>query len=335
MSGISGVSGQSGLTAPPTDVANKPENAPRISGSGVNGTTNNVPDTTKNDTSSAVVINFLRSLGIDVSSDDASVVTAEANEKLKDAQSTSENDKIAVEQNEKRAKLAEKREKLEESIKKLKEAESGNPIAILKAFFQMLGAYIMAALAAVVSIVPGLQVLGGIMMASAILMAIQALDSFTKAVNPDGMGLMGSLAMAFGADKADAQKADMGFGAALAVAQIALAVAQLAYGRGDAMITAVKDLVNIATALTAIPNAAVEVAGAGVNLANAVTSADGKRAQAGAKQIEALLQMIDEVIDQAIQRLIAAADRFNDVLDSSMDSINDRGNTLAKAKFGA
>ena len=62
-------------------------------------------------------------------------------------------------------------------------------------------------------------------------------------------------------------------------------------------------------------------------------SADAKTLSASAKADEAVMQMIDDMIDQALSRLVASGDRFSAMLDSITDSIQDRSNTLSRAQF--
>jgi hypothetical protein len=62
-------------------------------------------------------------------------------------------------------------------------------------------------------------------------------------------------------------------------------------------------------------------------------NADAKRSEAESKETEALLNMLNDAIDQAFTRLLAAGDRFNAILDGIMEARNDRAQFTARAQF--
>ena len=45
------------------------------------------------------------------------------------------------------------------------------------------------------------------------------------------------------------------------------------------------------------------------------------------------MQMLDDMIDAALARLMASGDRFAAMLDGISDAMQDRGNTLSRARF--
>ncbi|WAJ30507.1 hypothetical protein [Antarcticirhabdus aurantiaca] len=63
------------------------------------------------------------------------------------------------------------------------------------------------------------------------------------------------------------------------------------------------------------------------------TRADAERLEAGAEQNEAMMQMLDDMIDQALSRLMAPRGRFDAVFDTIVEAVQDRGNTLPRAQF--
>ena len=89
----------------------------------------------------------------------------------------------------------------------------------------------------------------------------------------------------------------------------------------------------VASAVNAIGTAATN-AGSTVARSQATeASGEAKRLEGKAKQNEATIQMLDDLIDQALSRLMASSDRFNAILDDIVESLNDRGNTMSKARF--
>lgn len=314
----------------------------QTTGSGNVNSTGPVPPTSSQFTYSVVLASIATYMP-NMSGDNISVLISEIAEKLKEIQQLSDNEKYTLEANEKRATLAEKREKLEESVEKLKKAAeekaSGNIFAAIKAFFEMLGAAIMAVIGALTAVIPGLQVLGGLMIATAVLMAMMALDGIVKAAN-DGHGIVGSIMMAGGADPQEAAKGDMIFSGVVGGLALVGAIASLAVGNVSAIKAIVQEMMSFAKQVAEIAANAVSIAtslidfgSAGLNMAAAVSSADGKKLQAAAKQLEALMTALDDIIDAAIARMKQAGDRFNDILDSSVDAINDRSRSLTQAKF--
>lgn len=89
----------------------------------------------------------------------------------------------------------------------------------------------------------------------------------------------------------------------------------------------------IATAVNSLGTAATN-AGSTVTRSQATeASGEAKRLEGKAKENEAIIQMLDDLIDQALSRLMASSDRFNAILDDIVESMNDRGNTMSKARF--
>ena len=61
--------------------------------------------------------------------------------------------------------------------------------------------------------------------------------------------------------------------------------------------------------------------------------ADSNELQADAKEKEALIQVINSFIDIALAAMLAASNRFDAILEDTMASAQDRGNTLSRAQF--
>ena len=49
--------------------------------------------------------------------------------------------------------------------------------------------------------------------------------------------------------------------------------------------------------------------------------------------MEAFMQQLDDLIDQAMTMLMAANDRFNAIMDSVTEMVQDTGNTLSNTRF--
>jgi Secretion system effector C (SseC) like family len=322
-------------------------------GAGIIGQANQVPEAGAVILSYTLVLVSLSDMLPSMGSEDVSVLMSEIAQQLKDTQMKSEQDKYKADTETKRTELANKKDKLDEATQKLEKAaeekRSAGIFGWIKAAFQLLGALIMAAIGAVVAAIPGLQVVGGLMIASAVVMAIGAVDSMVKLGT--GMGIAGNIAYsaAGGGDagREAARKADMGFAITLAVVGIALAIASVATGNVASVANSIKNLADAARATATLAqqvgnvvNSATTVVTAGLDIGAGVVnyqatehSADAKRLQADAKEIEGFLQMLDDAIDMALTRMMAAGDQFNAILDAVVEAMNDRGSTLARAKF--
>jgi hypothetical protein len=62
-------------------------------------------------------------------------------------------------------------------------------------------------------------------------------------------------------------------------------------------------------------------------------SADAKDAQAVTLRQNAVIEVLDDLIDQAITELMARGNVFAGMLDATVENMNDRGSTLARARF--
>jgi hypothetical protein len=94
-----------------------------------------------------------------------------------------------------------------------------------------------------------------------------------------------------------------------------------------------QNMVNTGSTANAALSATSTVVDTGVKTVAADLRADAKRLEAKAKSDEAFMQGLDDMIDQALSRLIASSDRFNAILDEITAAMSDRGNTLSRARF--
>jgi hypothetical protein len=264
------------------------------------------------------------------------VMLLETTTKLKEMEESAQKDKVKVDQEAKRSQLAEKADKLKEAETKIQEAiDKRNSASIwdkIKIGFQALGALI--AIVAGILIAPVCPLAGGCLIAVGIIGMVMVVDSIIKETTSSGLGMIGHLAKACGASDEEAAWADLGFSCALALASIILSIVAM---RPDQM---AQGIINMTQAVTSIASGVIAIGiGAGdittglIKYEAAKLDAEGKKQQAEGQEMQALIQQLDDFIDQALQRLMASSDRFNQMLEDLMSAIQDSAKTTAKAKF--
>jgi hypothetical protein len=102
-------------------------------------------------------------------------------------------------------------------------------------------------------------------------------------------------------------------------------------GAKEAM--AAEKLISTGATANAGLTATSAVVDTGVKTVAADLRAEAKRLEAKAKASEAIMQGLDDMIDQALSRLMASSERFNAILDEITSAMSDRGNTLSRARF--
>lgn len=311
-----------------------------ITGSGVSGQGGTVPGTTADPAYGAMMealAKFIPQIGGEV----LDVLLLEITTKMKEAEEASQKDKIKANTEEKKTMLAEKRAKLDEATKKIEEQiEKEKNASIwdkIRMAFQALGALIMIAVGAVLAIT-GVGTAAGIaMMAIGAVMLVMTIDSILKAET--GMGIAGNIAKATNPDISDEElaKIDMGFGIAMAAIGLIASIAAffIPGNQVSAFATMAQSVATIANATISIATAAGDIYGGVTRYQAAQAGSEGKKLQAEAKQYEALVQMLDEYIDQAMQRLMGAVDRWNGIIEGLHDAIQDRANSVQKAALRA
>lgn len=268
---------------------------------------------------------------------------ADITSKLRDVSGDVETDRVLNEQESKRLNMKENQAKIEESEKKLQESEakkkSGNIFDMIAMAFQALGAILMIALGAILAAVPGMQAVGALMVAAGVIMAISLVNSIVAKTN-DGAGILGSIVKAAGGTPEDVMAADLAFMAATIVASIAVAIATggaSAAATAPAMVSAfatgVKAAANTLNAVTTVGSALANVGTASYNLAAASDRKEATELQAESQDIQALMQQLDDMIDQAMQMLQEQSKRFNGIMDSMTDILNETGQTLSSTRF--
>ncbi|MGV8938751.1 MAG: type III secretion system translocon subunit SctE [Allorhizobium sp.] len=171
-----------------------------------------------------------------------------------------------------------------------------------------------------------------------------------KAVQKADMGFSISMTVLTVAFSLGAAGAALATGVGTAMSKVTTGVADKlatgwntfkAGGLGDAATTAAKGA-QIGARMAEGATVAEQMATAGVSVARGVNSyqaasldADTKRLNAEAKVMQGIMTQLDDMIDQALQRLIGASERFNDMLDMIVESLNDKAGAAASMKFRA
>ncbi|WP_181705337.1 type III secretion system translocon subunit SctE [Chthonobacter rhizosphaerae] len=275
---------------------------------------------------------------------DQEVALAEVITKLKEMQDANDREGIKAERGQKQAAIDEQRSKLDEAEKKQKQAEDKQKGASIWDKIKLAFQFLLSAISIIVGaiVAPVAPALGALMIIGGVIGIVSGIDTATKMAT--GLGIAGHAAKAAGHNEDAVAKADMGFGIALAVAGavVGIATAVVAFkGVADVAAAAAKigelayKAINIAQAGATIVTAVGDTAAGAVRYTATKDMADASLSRASAKQSEAEIQMLDDLIDQAIQRLAASGDRFNQMLDALTEAMQDEGQSLTKAKFTA
>lgn len=309
-------------------------------GNGISGVGGEAPPAPAGDS----VANAIKSLSGFMSSasskTDVAVLLVEVAVTMRDAEALTQKSKINSDQETKRAQMKEREGKLEEAAKKLDKVQHMSIWDKIKLAFQWIAAAIATAVAAVMIATGVGAAVGVALMAAAVTAVVMAVDA--TVAKATGHGIAGNIAKAAGASPEAIAKADMGFQIATMVVGLAAAVGSLGAGIASSATSLSSQLAKtVSNVLSAIDKVA-SVGSAVTTIGSAVakkeetdTRADAKRLESQAKTDEALMQVLDDAIDQALQRLKASSDRFNQILDDIVSGLNDRSNTLSRARFSA
>jgi len=305
--------------------------------SGIAGNSGPAPDVSTFDVGSIMLA--LRAFTPELADGDFETRLAAITAKMKEVAGEVNTDRVQNEQENKRLNMKENQAKIEESERKLQEAqekrESGDIGDKIALAFQALGALLMIALGALLAVIPGAQALGAVMIASGILMAISVVNSIVSQCN-EGAGILGSIAKAAGASDDVVMGLDIAFTVVLAIAAIAVAFinpTSLATGVAAAAAAAVRAAGQAANIATSVGAGAATVASKAYGLSAAEDTKQGQDLKADTMDMQAMMQMLDDIIDQALAMLMDASGRFNAVMDSLTEMMNDTGATLASTRF--
>lgn len=334
---IEGTAGISSLATQGLGGIEKPEGRP---GKGVGGAPGQAPDVAGGASS---LIQALRNFAPQLGKGDFEAKLAEITAKLREITGEVNTDRVQNELETKRKNMQENQAKIEESERKLDEAEAkkkkGNIFQRIAQAFQALGALIMIAAGAALMAIPGMQVVGAMMIAGGVLMAISLINSLVAEAN-DGAGILGSIAKAMGASDDVIMALDMAMTAVLMIAAVVLAVktggASLAAAAPAMMgkiATGIQAATKAATAITAAASGVATATQKGIEMSAASDRKEATELQARSNEIQALLQQLDDLIDQALAMLLAQSQRFNAMADALTDMMNETGDTLASTRF--
>lgn len=308
-------------------------------GQGVGGDTGVVPDASQVSLTLGLAMALQSFLPANIGADFETRL-AEVTDKLKTASTEAEKNRVNNEMETKRLNIEENATRLEEAQTKMDDAEakaeSGAIWDKVSIAFMALGAVLMAALGAVLIATGVGAVAGGLMIAGAALMLVSVANSLTQQLSDNGLGIAGQIADATGASDETISNADMGFGISLAIATAIVAIAATvvsAGAAGPALVGAVQSLLSSASAATSAAGAISGAVSAGYRMDATFDRTDATKTQASAKETEAFMQQLDDLIDQALSMLMAANERFNSIIDSATEMVQDTGNTLANTRF--
>lgn len=261
---------------------------------------------------------------------------AEVIGKLKDALGRVQESRAETEMGAKRVNIQENQAKIEEAKKKLDEAEakrnSSNIIDILSLVFEAIAAAALMIGGAIVAALPGGQAAGALMIISGVMMMMSVANSVCAKAN-DGAGLLGSIGKAFGADQDVIAGLDGAFTGALVVSSIVMAVATGGASISSTMANMAKLVTTITNAVAATVQAGLDVASSAIKLDAAVDRKDAAMSRAESDEIQALMQMLDDLIDMAMSMLMQVNQNVQGMMDSLSEMLNDTGNTLSNTKF--
>ncbi len=255
---------------------------------------------------------------------------ADITAKLKQVTGEVDKDRVLNEQESKRLNMKENQAKIEDSEKKLEEAEakkkSGNIFEKIGQAFQALGAILMAALGAIMIATGAGAAVGALLIAAAVMTMMALVNSIVQ--SETGAGILGNIAKAIDPDVDPnvVMGLDIGFTAVMIIGSIAATVAT---GGAATMGT----VATIASAATQIGAGVAQIGASAFNISAAVDQSEAKQLQADTKDSEAIMQQLDDLIDQALQMLLQRSERFNALVDTVTGMMKDNTDALSATRF--
>ncbi|WP_294641432.1 hypothetical protein [uncultured Aureimonas sp.] len=335
-------------------------------GGGVGNAGNSVPVPVSDPLTSSDLMASLAALGFGMEPRQVEVMLVEVAVAMRDTEAGMQNSKIKADQAKLSERLSEQGKQITEIEGKRAEAkekqESASLIDKIKLAFEWIGAILAIAAAAVAFVLSpltggALAVVATLLVIASIAAIVSATDSTVTMATGHGIGYHACKSLndtnaALGIEKRysedEMQEHDTAFKITIAVIG---AVAGIA-GGGASIVTAGRAAasasVKVATESAKWASRAVnaaEVANTMGTTAASVSSttysyqatqinAEAQELDADSKTEEAFINVINDMIDQAMARLMAASDRFNNIIDNVMEARNDRAQFLARAQFG-
>ena len=265
---------------------------------------------------------------------------AEITDKLKDVTSESETDRAQNQQESKRLNIKENQERADEAIKKYDDAKAKQKNASIwdkiGMAFQGLAALAMIVAGAALIATGAGAGLGAMMIAGGVMMALSLTNSIMAMTSESGMGIGGQLARAFGADEEAARDWDQGvaIGLAVAAAVIAIATVVVTFGASaPAAIGAMQSILGAVSAGAAAGSAVTGAVSASIKHEAAQIRKEAMDKEAENLDVQAFMQMLDDLIDQAMQIMMGAMDRFNAMMDTLTEMSQDTMNSVSTVQF--
>lgn len=288
----------------------------------------------------------------EISGDEQDIILAEVQAKMKDIVGKTDNEEVKNKSEAREKQLEERKKKLDDAEKKLQDMiklqNSGDIFDKIKLAFEILAALILTAIVTIGTLGAGT----GAGLAIGVALIVGAVAGDVMAVNDvvkkeTGLGIAGNIDKAIHPNDPDSwAKADQGFEFALMGLAAVGMIVGLATGVGEEQFAQMlPKLINRAADLeraTNFVNVGATVGTVLGDVGSAATSyqtteiqAQTKKDQARAKEMLAMMKNIDEMIDLAIKRLQADGDRWAKMLDTVTSSMQDRSETVGKAKLTA
>ena len=340
-----------GVTQVTNTGINTIDNEPQARRAGAGNAAQNgpAPDATTSTQTTSVILAALSSFIPQLAGEQLDVLLAEATSKLKDVVGEVQTKKLLADEEAKSSSLDAKAAKLDEAEGKRIEAkekrESANIWEKISLAFQALGAAISIIVGSVLIATGVATAAGAALIAVGLIGIALVIDSIVKMTSDTGLGIFGNIAYeaskAEGKSDAEAReiagKVDMSAGIILSVAAIAVSIVALAIpgGQASAVSSITQAVGTISSALSGIGSAVTSVGASANNYQATKATADSSEIKADSKELEALLLVLDDFIDELLSQISGNSQRFNAILEDIVGSIQDRGNTLARAQFSA
>lgn len=308
-------------------------------GAGVNGTdTTTAPEANGSLTMS--LSNAMRQFAPN-SSKDFEVILAQVSQKMKDVSSDTQTERVIANQEVQQLNAEENQAKVNDSIEKAEKAAAKRKDGDLWAKISEVASYVGAALlaaagAAVIILSAGaLAPLGGLMIASAVVTTLGLIDAQVQKDN-GGMGMFALAVDAVvpgGLNDKEVMALNIASAAINAAASIALGIATGNVAAASSAITAIKALAVAIDIGTTLVTSTADVGANVTRMEAAELQKDSEDLKSDGLEIQAANSALDDVVDQALKMLMAAAEAFNAMIDSVVTMMNDKGKSMERTQF--
>ena len=268
-----------------------------------------------------------------LSGEEIDIKIAQATLQLQEVVGKTNTNELVAKEEQKRESLAERTQKLEEAQAKQEEAEAkqkkGGFLNRLKTAFQFIGAALTVAIGAALIATGAGAAFGAVLVGMGAIQMMMAIDSVVA--QETGFGITGNIVKAFGGSDELARGFDIAYQVIATVAIIAVSIMTM---RADVLVAEfAKGAALVVGAVTTITSSSVAIKSSVVNNQAANAQADAQDLQADGQDLQAFNELLNDFIDQILNRVSGAATQFNAMLDDISQSVKDRGDTLARANF--